>query len=74
MKQIERLIQRAAQKKETLSNNLDFDNPYMGMSSEALLDYLDGDNYKAPEMGTLEWSKYMLALMAASSDGSRELE
>lgn len=66
MKNIDNLIKKA---KEQLNPkgilSLNKDNEYLGKSKAELLDYMSGDNYKAPSMHTLEWNKFMWALINA---------
>lgn len=64
MSKIDRLIQRAVDKKGTC-DRLEKDNLYLGKTDAELLEFLDGRNYRAPAMHTLEWSKFMYALIHA---------
>ena len=59
--------------KPTLHDRMKENNPYFGKTSSELLDYLSGDNYRAPEKGTPSWRKFMYALMHAPHEPS-ELE
>ena len=68
MDRIDRLILKA-KPKPSLNDKLEKDNPYIGMNSNDLLDYMSGDNYRAPEMGTIEWTKFIYALMHSPSVG-----
>lgn len=68
MDRIDRLIAKAVPKPSKI-DRLRVDNPLMGKSSDELLDYLSGDNYRAPDMKTPEWDKFMYALVHAASDG-----
>lgn len=66
MDRIDRLLEKA-RPKPSLLDKLGMDNPYMGKTSDELLDYLSGDNYRAPEMRTSEWNKYIYAVVHARS-------
>ncbi|MEE0203510.1 MAG: hypothetical protein U0I51_23595 [Muricomes sp.] len=68
MDRIDRLIVRATPKPSIL-DRLSIYNLYLGKSCNELLDYLSGDNYRAPDMKTPEWDKFMYALVHAASDG-----
>ncbi len=68
MDRIDRLLLKAAPK-DTPWQRLQKDNPYLGKTSLELLEYLDGDNYRAPDMGTQEWGKFMYALVHSESVG-----
>lgn len=72
MDKIDRLLLRA-KPKQTVLDTLSKDNPYIGKPFHALLDCLSGDNYRAPDMHTKEWDKYMFALMSAPHTGEDEL-
>jgi hypothetical protein len=39
-----------------------------------LLDYLDGENYRAPDMGTWVWEQFMWAMMNAQKDDEMEID
>jgi len=67
MNRIDKLIEKV--KPSSVSNRLEVDNPYIGKSFEELTDYLSGDNYRAPEMRTWEWTQFMHALMIAPHEG-----
>ena len=60
MNKIDRLIEKAMGR-----TRLEDDDPYLGKTDAELLDYLSGENYRAPAMHTLEWSKFMYALIHA---------
>lgn len=64
MDRLDRLLLKA-RPKPTLLDELEENNPYMGKSSDELLDYMDGNNYRAPDMKTPEWGKFMHALVHA---------
>lgn len=68
MDKIDRLLLKAKPKR-TVQDILSENNPYMGKPFHSLLDYLSGDNYRAPEMHTREWEKFMYALMSAPHTG-----
>lgn len=67
MDKLDRLLERAAGSKYL--RQLGQDNPYVGKGSDELLDYLSGDDYRAPEMGTQGWDQFMYALIHAPSVG-----
>ncbi len=68
MDKIDRLIEKATSKTR-LFDRLETDNPYLGKTDAELLDYLSGENYRAPDMRTTAWSKFIYALMHARSTG-----
>lgn len=69
MTKVDSLIQKAERKlKPEIYEKLLIDNPFVGKAFSELLDYMSGDNYKAPEMHTPEWGKYIAALMNAPRD------
>lgn len=68
MDRVDRLLMKAKPKKKPWKL-LEEDNPYLGKTADELLDYLSGDNYRAPEMRTREWNKFMYALVYAESVG-----
>lgn len=41
------------------------DNEYLGKFKEELLDWMSGNNYRAPLMHTPEWNKFIWALINA---------
>lgn len=51
-----------AMPKETVTERLGRDNPYLQKQFEDLLDYM-GEDYRAPEMGTPEWDKFIYAFI-----------
>ena len=67
MDRITKLLNKAKPKR-TLSEWLEKDNPYLGKTDAALLEYLDGNNYRAPEMHTVAWEKFMYALIHAEHE------
>ena len=71
MAQSDRLIKKA-KPKPTIQDKLKENNPYLGKSDEELLDYLSGDNYRAPEKNTRAWEKFMFALISAPHKGGLE--
>jgi len=74
IKLVDRLIQQAKEQKDPKGlKALDVNNPYIGKSFEELLDYLDGNDYRAPEKPSFEWDQFMWALIGAPKDGSRDL-
>ncbi len=68
MDKIDRLIVKATSKTR-LFDRLEKDNVYLGKTDEELLDCLRGENYRAPEMYTSAWDKFMYALMHARPTG-----
>ena len=68
MDKIDRLIVKAMSKTR-LFDGLEKDNVYLGQTDEELLDYLSGENYRAPEMRTLAWDKFMYALIHSRTTG-----
>lgn len=68
MNRLDRLMIKA-KPKPTLQHRLAEDNPYLSMSFEELTDYMSGENYRAPAMGTWEWEQFIWAMMQAYSDG-----
>ena len=68
MDKIDRLM-RKVKPKQSIQGKLQKDNPYLGKSGTELLDYLSGDNYRAPEKESKEWAKFMYALCHASGEG-----
>lgn len=69
MDRIDRLLNKA-KPKPTICEILAKDNPYLGKTEADLLNYLSRDNYRAPDMHTTAWSKFMYALMYARSAGA----
>lgn len=67
MDRLDRLLEKAAG--SAYLRQLGQDNPYMGKGSDELLSYLDGDDYRAPEMRTWAWDQFMYALVHAPSVG-----
>jgi|GEM_PF-1814956 len=77
MEKIERLLLKAKTKTEpklTTTQKALQNNPYVGISFEELLDYMSGDNYRAPPMHTWEWTQYMCALMESQMTGAGLIE
>lgn len=68
MDRLDRLLIKATPKTEPWMR-LQQSNPYIGKTCDELLNYLSGDNYRAPEMNTLEWGKFMYALIHSESVG-----
>lgn len=62
MDRIDRLLMRAKPRIQPWQR-LKQDNPYSKLYHDELLEYLDGENYRAPEMGTTEWNKFIYALV-----------
>lgn len=73
MNRIDRLL-RKAKPALTVGDRLSKDNPYTGENFEELLDYLDGENYRAPDMGTWAWEQFMWAMMNAQKDDEMEID
>lgn len=67
MDRVDRLMKRA-KPKPTLDDKLRKDNSYLGISSWELLEYLSGDNYRAPQMRTWEWEQFMYAMIHPPED------
>lgn len=65
---IDRLLLRATPKPTPLQL-LQQDNPYMGKSCEELLDYMSGDDYRAPYIGAPGWNMFIYALVHSASTG-----
>lgn len=66
MRSIDSLIKKAKVQLDPKGiANLNEDNEYLGKSKSVLLDYMSGDNYKAPSMNTPEWNKFIWALINA---------
>lgn len=77
MDKLERLLHKAKLKttpKLSVTQKALLNNPYVGMSFEDLLDYLSGDNYRAPPLRTWEWTQYLCALMSAPHTGGGLIE
>lgn len=68
MDRIDRLLLKAIPR-PTPVQRLQKDNPYIGKSRDELLDYLSGDNYRAPEMHTPEWDRFIYAVVHAGNIG-----
>lgn len=68
MDRIDRLLNKA-KPKLTICEQLATDNPYIGKTDAELLDYLSGDNYRAPEMRTTAWNKFIYALIHSRTTG-----
>lgn len=64
MDKIDRLM-RKIKPGPTICERLEKDNPYLGKTDAELLGYLSGDNYRAPDMHTTAWDKFIHALMHA---------
>lgn len=73
MNKVDSLIKKVVPKK-SLQDELSVNNPYIGKSCDELLDYMSGDNYRAPPMRTWEWTQFMFAMMHASGAGLRDDE
>jgi len=67
MNRIDKLIEKV--KPSSALDRLEIDNPYIGKRFEELTDYLSGDNYRALEMRTWEWTQFMHVMMTAPSYG-----
>lgn len=68
MDRVDRLIAKAIPK-PTLIERLQQNNPYIGKTSDELLDYMSADNYRAPNMRTPEWNQFIYAVVHAESVG-----
>lgn len=67
MNRLDRLILRA-KPKQTIIEKLREDNPFIGKSLEELMKYMEKDaGPEAPESGTSDHGKFILALMEAFS-------
>lgn len=74
MDKLNKLIDQAKKQLDPQGvRGLQINNPYIGQSFENLLDYLSGENYRAPDKPSHEWDQYMWALMSAPHDGSGDL-
>ena len=66
MRSIDSLIKRVKEQLDPKGiASMNENNEYLGKSKEELLDYMSGNNYKAPSMHTPEWNKFMWALINA---------
>lgn len=64
MRNIDSLIKKAKEQLDPKGiTSLNEDNEYLEKSKNELLDYMSGNNYKAPLMHTPEWNKFMWALI-----------
>jgi len=71
MDRVSRLIKKA-KPKCTIHDILQKDNPYLGLNYCELKAYRRPDSGKSlPEVGTLEHTKYMYALLQARADRKR---
>lgn len=71
MDRVSRLIQKA-KPKQTVHDILQKDNPYLGLNYCELKAYRSLNSGKVlPEVGTLEHTKYMYALIQARMDRKR---
>lgn len=66
MQRIDKLLIKVIPKPTPLQK-LEQDNIYLGKSCNELLDYLSGDSYRAPDMRTTEWDKFIYAVIQAKS-------
>ena len=68
MDKVDRLIMKALPK-YNIMKQLEDDNPYFGRTCVELLELLEGENYKAPEMKTHGWNQFMYAIVHSSGEG-----
>ncbi len=71
MDRVSRLIQKA-KPKQTIHDVLQKDNPYWGLNYEELKAYRRSDSKQIlPEVGTIEHTKYMYAVLQARTSRKR---